>query len=235
MKSLLFGAGLLLSVWLSTPSLHAATLSVVPGEGITQFAYASGETITGSSAYSVRVGYFTNVASSEFAAGLSDPTTLVFDTVDANFVAIGEGSATLGGSFTWSIGELSGEGAGNHSILQSLNSDSLVFTNSAPANSRTDAGLPRGSRLFLLVYDNADPAAATELGVFSAEEWIVPLEGDVSFLTLNLRDVDSDAEVFRGAPGASVLQLAAVIPEPSAGVFVLLAGAGMLAGRRRGV
>lgn len=234
MKSLLFGAGLLLSVWLSTPSLHAATLSVVPGEGITQFAYASGETITGSSAYSVRVGYFTNVASSEFAAGLSDPTTLVFDTVDANFVAIGEGSATLGGSFTWSIGELSGEGAGNHSILQSLNSDSLVFTNTAPANSRTDAGLPRGSRLFLLVYDNADPAAASELGIFSAEEWIVPSDGG-STLVLNLQDVDSDAEVFRGAPGASVLQLAAVIPEPSAGVFVLLAGAGMLAGRRRGV
>jgi hypothetical protein len=100
---------------------------------------------------------------------------------------------------------------------------------SGAPNSLTSAGVPAGTRIFLLVY-NAPSATATELGIFSASTWTMPSDNLIS-PTLNTVAVDTEAEVYRGFLNASELRLAP-IPEPSVAVLALF-GFGLGVRRRR--
>jgi hypothetical protein len=98
-------------------------------------------------------------------------------------------------------------------------------------NTENASGVPAGSRIFLLVYSDADATlgATEQFGVFSADSWLMPSDSGLHPV-LNTIDVDTAGEVFRGRFGS--LQMA-LIPEPAATGLALLAGLGMLVRRRR--
>jgi len=108
-----------------------------------------------------------------------------------------------------------------------------VFASGAP-NAFTEGGVNRGTRLFLLVYDDPVESNSSELGIFSADTWIVPTTTS-TIMSLPLVAIDNDDEVFVGDRGSLILSpgLFPWCPEPSSSLMSLLAGIAMIARRRR--
>jgi hypothetical protein len=105
-------------------------------------------------------------------------------------------------------------------------------------NTIADGGLARGTKLFVMVYNTgsltpnfADPNF--QYGLYTDASFIVPETGSAT-LSINVANVDTAADVFYGALGASLHTAAlTIIPEPSTGIFALIAGLGLIARRRR--
>jgi hypothetical protein len=100
-------------------------------------------------------------------------------------------------------------------------------------NSPNAAGVPAGSRLFLLISSDTDPSYNGHefFGVFSADIWLMPDESGLN-ITLNTTDVNLVSEAFRGTAEVGALRLF-VIPEPVAGTWAPLVAFGIVMRRRR--
>jgi hypothetical protein len=105
-------------------------------------------------------------------------------------------------------------------------------------NTIATGGLARGTRLFVMVYNTGSlnpefGAPGFEYGLFSDPSFIVPETGTAT-LSLNVANIDLASEAFYGTIGNSLhTALLVPIPEPTAGVFALLAGLGLMVRRRR--
>lgn len=102
-------------------------------------------------------------------------------------------------------------------------------------NTIADGGVPRGTRLFVIAYNqNGYGTAATpgfEWGIYSDPTTFVIPESGTATLSLNVALVDQPSEVFWGSLGS--LGTLPAIPEPATGMLGLLAGLGLITRRRR--
>ena len=183
----------------------------------------------------IRLGYFSGGMDTNLANALSNPDkAIVTAAIAGRFVPLGEGGPpTLGTSAPASAPRINQRTvAGSSQAGRLLGQVTLVTPTAGAANAIDAGGVPAGTRLYLMVYNDAVAASATELGIFSADTWLMPAN-NLSNLTMNSVDVNTDLEVFRGARGSLILAPLTVIPEPSTGIMALLAGLGLIARRRR--
>jgi hypothetical protein len=220
---------------------NAANVSVLPAPSRNIVLSTGGAAQVGD--YAV-VGFFRDFTDSEAQRNsLSDPTRGVLSYIANNFVPLGTpnapifassavSSSNFGSSSTLGV-KTSGTAPNTYiSASGAVNNAELVFAAGTP-NALVSGGVTRGTRLFVLIYDSADPSTATELGIFSAVSWLVPTTTSTT-ASLPLTSVDNASgtyEVYRGAIGS--LQLAPIVPEASSGILALLAGLGLAARRQR--
>lgn len=185
----------------------------------------------------IRLGFFPTTAVSAVADLVRGTKQEVYSNLLTKFVPLGEG---LDGD----LGSPGGTGGAapprfaNRAIFGTQYTGriagSVVGVTPAPAATVWDSGnitgVPAGTRIFMLIYNNADPNLATEFGVFSADTWLMPSD-NLSNPTFTTVDVNSTTEVFKGSLGSLVLS--AFVPEPSTSMMALLAGLGLVARRRR--
>jgi len=187
----------------------------------------------------VRLGYFnTSAQSGTWLADLQSTSVTRITSALQSFIPLGENAANA------NLGDIPTT-TGPRVLQRSINGVSSAgrlaggIANVNPAtgapNSVSPNGVPAGSRIFLLVYSDADAtlsASPTEqFGVFSADSWLMPSDGGLNPI-LNTIDVDTAGEVFRGTFGSLKMNFVNV-PEPTTGLLGLLAGLGMVARRRR--
>jgi hypothetical protein len=187
----------------------------------------------------IRIGYFNTSAQSA-----SWPTDLQSNNLEKvrsalqSFIPLGENAATpnLGNINADSPPRFTTRAIGG--ILQPGRlAGSITGVNPviATPNSINAAGVPAGSRIFMLVYSDNDPGFLNHkyFGVFSADFWLMPDDPSLP-LQLNTTDVDTPAEIFRGVAGNHTLQITPTNPpEPSTGMMLLACGFLAFLRRRR--
>lgn len=210
----------------------------------------SGELLTGGA---VRFGWFSTYSTTatgiaDFTAALADPDKAkVASYIASNFIPIGEANSDVDYG-AWSAAGTNGVLAikpnatptGTEPTNSMTVSGTLANSNwtTSAANSADVTGIPRGTRLFLLVYNNADIAQADALGIYSGTAWVTNTNTLVTTANLSLSSVDDAAgtgvttEYFRGSKGSLVLGDFSSVPEPAAGILLLLGLAGGMRRRR---
>lgn len=171
----------------------------------------------------VRVGYF----------DLSSPSVLntlqtsdLFSAVNALFTPLAE-SLTDAGTV------LQADNAGQQLIINnSFGSTGHVF---GQVENIEATYLAKDSRLSVWVFNNADPALATEWGIFSAATgWEFPAAlGSQTLASFEI--TNPSTEIIRGGldAGSQQLRLSALSNIPEPGSLMLLVAAGLVARRRR--
>ena len=166
----------------------------------------------------VRVGTFT-AASPWIVANQYD-----FAALNTNFVEFG----------TFSIG--AGYGVAGHAVA-TVSGDTSLFAGAG--------GTLEGDNIYLWVFNAASAGTATQHGIFTATNgaWRFPVQTDIpNTTTFNLRDALFSGGMVVGGfgtgssatpPNAPLFNLAPTVPEPGAGLGLLLASAGFLRRRRR--
>jgi hypothetical protein len=182
----------------------------------------------------IRIGYFnTSAQSASWANDLRSIDPAKINSALQSFIPLGENAVTP------NLGTVPSTGTAprfTQRVILGVSSPgrlagAIMDVNPVPgtANSANAEGVPGGSRLFLLVYGDADANPAAEFGVFSADNWLMPSDPSLP-LQLNTVNVDTAAEVFVGTFGSLRLRM---IPEPAAGATVLPAALVMIFRRRR--
>jgi hypothetical protein len=169
------------------------------------------------------VGYNAEIEGTLQAASGADILALAND--PSKFVPLGFGVSGLGANIS-----------ANQRIGATgrvANSMSGVTYLDGTANASAVGGINRGTKLFLLMLNQTSltESATTELGLFSASSWVIPASGTGTTF-VNLKEVDTNAEVYFGSLGSLVLGVSNPVPEPAVGMLAL----GSLAffmGRRR--
>lgn len=199
------------------------------GGGGRQILTSTGALLTGGS---VRIGYFANIGASDSVMRGGDWAAL-----NALFIPLGESAAnpTRGDVTTpATAGDLpipvpSGASPGRYS---------------GQITGITSAGLPLGTRLFILVSNSSNPAvgAPSEWALVSEAAWVAPFDdpftGGSATLALNATNIDSVAnDVWRGnisttGASANFLTLAVAVPEPTSLVICAFLSVGLLRRRR---
>jgi len=223
----------LLTLFAITSAASAATVGITTGTPAQTIKLSGAGNILPTAW--IRVGFFTNLAAVDFATQLADPTPGILNTIATNFIPLGEPSSAAGYGTPAgnSIDAVPVPGAvdGSMTLGGAVNDATFV---PGTANTVVAGGVPRGTRLFLLIYDSQQNP--TELGIFSATNWLVPASSLVNTANLTLTGVDVNVdgatdEVFRGnLAGALIL---APIPEPSAGLLAMAASLGLMLRRKR--
>jgi hypothetical protein len=169
----------------------------------------------------VLAGYFANLGAVE--ATLRNGTLLDIKAVladEAQFKRFGDLSAE------------SGSGTGNATFRNVFGADGSI---SNSIDGVTNAYSPQGSQLFMVPLNAADIASSTQLAIFTASNWVMPLQdGDLTLATANVTGNATDIYrgAFVGAPDSQpVTELRLVVPEP--GVVALFGLAGLLGLLRR--
>ena len=200
--------------------VRAAVTIAVNSNGGSPFADSSGTVLPDGSV--VRVGYF-DLGSAGVLNTLQTSTDYV--ALNALFTPLAEGLA--------GAGTVSQSGAtGNQLVINSLSSAGAIFG----SISGIDASyLTPGMDLSVWVFNDSNPLAATEWGIFSAttrsgSNWDFP--NDLGASTLSTFEIDN---VVRGLDTGSQFRLApVVVPVPEPGSLLLLfVGSGLLLRRRR--
>ena len=219
----------------AAPDTGAATVSVVGG-GLVDFDLIFGPARGDEK---VSVGFFKDYVEGDpaFIAALHQQSEGLHSYLAANFIPLGEpaapvfsnygvSSSLLGSSSTIRFQEAPA-GSGLFRPFGSISG--ITFTDSAPANTLTAAGLPQSSRLFLLVYNVRDPDfLLCALGVYSASIWLAPSSAS-TLLNLQLANVNTAAESFLGSTSVSgtttTFRISGVVcmPEPGTGALLLVA------------
>ena len=231
----------------------AATVSVastiptggnVHGAGGAQVALKNDAGVTLPAGMRIRVGFFVGYTGA-LDATLKTPGgvfTLMASNSPNRFIPLGEAPVRVGygtDSSVTNVTKLVGSGAA--AVLRWNTTYSNVTymggaNDASDDNTLADGGVPRGTKLFVMVYNtgalDADPMApGFEYGLFSDSSFVVPETGTAT-LSLNVALVDQASEVYFGALGNS-LHTAPIIPEPSTTLVTLLAGLGLISRRRR--
>lgn len=225
---------------ITAATAQAASISILPST-TRNLVNSLGQPLMVSNA-SAQIGYFIGFTdSAQQRAALADPTPGIRTYIGENFVPIGAPTSPLWGDLGQPAANYGGQGTVDVAstgtpayvtVTGSVNNSALLFSGSA-ANTFDGTGVPRGSRIFLLVWDNEDPSAAGELGIYSATSWTVPTTTSTT-MSAPLASVDNASgayEVYRGALGSLVL--GPIVPEPSTGLLALIAGCGLISRRRR--
>lgn len=225
-----------------TVTAQAANVSLIP---------APSKNLVTSNLQAVPVGSYAVVG---FFAGfldtaadrlaLSDATNGIRSYVSQKFVPLGQPSSPLWadkGVASTNFGTAGTVGVTLNGTVPnqyisasgSINNTALVFA-AGTANALVVDGVTRGTRLFLLVYNSADPATATELGIYSATTWVVPAAGTTASLPLaSIDNATAAYEVYRGGLGSLILAPIIPVPEPATGLLTLIVGLGLIGRRRR--
>jgi len=198
----------------------AATIGITSGTPAQTVKLSNGNFI--STTAWIRVGFFVGGDT----AGLSEASDAVLATIQSKFVPIGESTSAAG--YGTVAGNSLAFNPANSSLQGAVND---VTFGSGTANTVVTGNIARGTRLYLLIYDQK--VNPTELGIFSATNWTVPTSTLVNTANLTLTGVDTAGEVFRGTLGSLVLAPITVVPEPTTSVMALLAGLGLISRRRR--
>jgi hypothetical protein len=222
---------------------QATNISVIDFGGGTENAVTlAGGTALTNAGHTIRIGYFNTAAQTgTWASDIKSLNLANITSALASFIPLGEnsvGQPVLGTG----AGTATGPRVANRVVNAVQKPGRLIGQITdvnpvvAPANTVNAAGVPAGSRIFMLVYSDNDSVLhnGEQFGVFSADNWLLDPDGTLS-LSLNMTDANTAAEVFRGTLNAASLrtEMAAIAPEPSTGIMALFAGLGMLARRRR--
>ena len=168
----------------------------------------------------VRVGFFNDVSANIHIISGND-----FNSINALFRPLAEGAAGAGTVTTGSLA----------TRTQGTSSGRLTYV----IDGVTQSYLPAGTQLYVWVFNNANPAAATQWAIFTNNDdspWVaavdnpdVPGSGDLS-LPIQNSIIDDADDVLKGSLSAGQVRLAPV-PEP--GMAALCLAALTLAVRRR--
>lgn len=196
----------------------------IAAQGVNVLALADDGTIL-PNGDAVRVGYIPAADLSLFQ------TSNVYSTLSADFTAIGEGNSG-GGTLTENPTP-----SGIYLDINSFNSTPGAFDGTF--NNVSSTYLATGDPLYIWVFNNANPAAATQWGVFSGgTSWEFPssFPGSASLSLATASPTPIRGTMLTSGADSGDFELAnvAVVPEP--GSLSLVAGAGLLAGlawRRR--
>lgn len=182
-----------------------------------QFVDSSGTPLADGNA--VRVGFFNDAAANIQIISGND-----FDAINALFKPLGEGAAGAG---TVAAGSLATRTQGTPGRL------------TYQIEGVTQSYLPAGTQLYVWVFNNANPAAATQWAIFTNNDdnpWVaavdnpdVPGSGNLS-LPIQNSIIDDANDVLKGSLSAGQIRLSQV-PEP--GMAALCLAALTLAARRR--
>jgi hypothetical protein len=198
-----------------------------------------GATRITASSVTIRIGYFSGFSTGNTALlnGLRSEDRAVFDqTMTSFFVPIGEGLDPDLGTVPLSTAKPRLADRVVNGVSQPdrlIGGVQNVVPTGDPANSFNPlsiTGVPANTRIFMIVYNAASAGAATQVGVFGAEEWLMPTNSATA-LGLNTTQIGADNEVFRGSRGS--LHLGGFIPEPTSAGLLALFSLGFLARRRR--
>lgn len=178
----------------------------------------------------VRIGYFLDFDSLKpgFFANFACSPGPLLSYINSNFVPLAESLPGLGtpstqpGFYTRTVGGITQSGRLFGAITG-------VTPTTAPPNTLDPGGVPGGSRLFLLIFNQATPETSTDFGLYSATTWLMPSNPSFN-IPLATPAVDTYPEVFLGNLGP--LALSVCIPEPGTATLSI-AAAGMLLARRR--
>jgi hypothetical protein len=222
-------------------SANGATVSITPNPAAAASTSGGQPLVAGDLAM---IGYFrtyttepTGAAAFRLAVGNPDRDG-VLNYINQNFVPLGIPSAPIfdaNGVAQAGFGTAGTVGItmiGSPAVPTATGAVPNVTFTTNPSNSLSAGGLPRGTRMFLLVFDDPTVAGAAELGVFSAEDAGWTLSPTAVNLALATAQLNLPTEAFRGAIGSLVLAPLVVIPEPATGLLGLLAF-GLIARRRR--
>jgi hypothetical protein len=243
-KTLLFT----LSLAASTVSVRATNIVIsdfagnAPNTVHNVVTLANGNLLT-NGATMVRFGYFnTSAQGATWLSDLQSTDVAKINSALQSFIPLGENAATPNlGTITVTptnssprISARTINGVSENGRI--VGQVTAITPVAGAANTANAGGVPAGSRIFVLVYSDADAVLnnGEQFGVFSADIWSMPSDGGLN-LPINTTDVNTAGEVYRGLLGSSQIRLSAVgvIPEPTTGALGLLAGLGMLARRRR--
>jgi hypothetical protein len=215
-RTLLCLPAVILGAPLSAP---AATVVIAPTTPVVTVSDISGAFLPVGT--SVRLGFFLNT---DFVfLGCEQLPAFIAN----SFVPLGEATSPAGlGNPADNTLRIDGT---THTITGSITS--IVYGNGTP-NTLTPGSLSRGTRLFLIV----EPLSGPDLGIFSADNWIVPASGDLN-MPLRLTDINTPSEVFRGQLAFnglnSTLIAGSLCPEPGPSLLTLLTAAALTTSRRR--
>ena len=178
----------------------------------------------------VRIGYFLNFDPLDpgFFARLACPPGPLLSYINSNFVPLGEGSPALGSVVGLPLGFTTRTVNGISQPGRLFGTITGVTPTAAPPNTLEPGGVPAGSRLFLLIFDQATPGMSTAFGLYSATTWLMPSNPSFNF-PLATPAVDTYPEVFLGNLG---LTLSVCIPEPGTATLSLAAAGAWLSRRR---
>lgn len=231
---------------LSASCSFGATVVVLPGTPpLTPAVLNADQTLLMSGRF--RVGYFVNQTDEGLLRFALSTPGLVNVWMEQYFVPLGEPEApifnALGGGvpalgsiadFSQSLLGTSGFFGVNGRVTGGGELP-LLFASGVPPDTYSLAGVPRGSRLFLVAYPTADISNADGAGIFSATQWFVPFSITVQALSMPMFQVDTQEEIFRGNFGSFGSQRALVlpfVPEPSCPASLAI-GTLLLTRRRR--
>ncbi len=180
-----------------------------------KFVSSTGSNLNTGSA--VRVGYF-SFGGSPNLAEQAVLTSSSFAAIDALFTPLGDENATFG----------SGTGTVTVNNAGFLNLPGHVVAGLTNVN-QTDAGhpdpfVPVGTQLYLWVFNNSNPASASEWSLFTASAgWAVPAAGSEALASAEITLAYQPGAVVQGAAlrdGSGNFRLAA-IPEPTTGLLLI--------------
>ena len=233
----------IISLALSALTVSAVTISVADSSGANSVPLLTSEgSLLPNGGALIRIGFFRGFTTTGDNAALIaslgnlSPKATIFSTIQSTFIPLGEGiDSDLG---TVPLASAAPRLA-NRTINGVANQPGRLIGGVANINVNTDpeasvanpiTGVPAGTRIFLLAYNSLSAETATEVGIYSATNWLFPSSGSGT-LQLNTTNVDTAGEVFHGRIGS--LHLAGFVPEPSTSMMALLAGLGLVARRRR--
>ena len=213
--SSLFGAYLM-------GSATAATVSLNNTNGATTVALHNSAAMPLPAGTDYRVGFFLGYSTAldpilqfssfEFLNNPANPN---------RFVPIGVGGSSVGdnklnppapGVNEFQIRDFSG-------TLRSLTTiGNISYLDGAPNTEA--AGLTRGTKLFLFLVNQTEFLSGTnmEWGIYSATDWLIPSGTNNANLALEIKNVDTSAEVFHGSLGSLKT---APIPEATSSALAL--------------
>ena len=215
-------------------SATAATVSLNNTNGAATVALQNSLAVALPAGTDYRIGFFLNYSAAldsslrtnsfEFLTNPSNPNRFVPIGVGGNSIGDNKLSPESPGVKEFEIRDFSG-------TLRSLTTIGNISYLDGTPNTEA-AGLTRGTKLFLFLVNQSEfvGGANMEWGIFSATDWLIPTGTNNANLALEIKNIDTAAEVFHGSLGSLKT---APVPESSSSVLAMTVAAIGLFRRRR--